>query len=106
MHFINPYRHDQLILLADIFNDSIVKIKASYSIKLIEGIVNQRMYKTEEELEEIERAVNITGEMHLAAMRMAQVGMKEQQVVSRLLEIATSYGGFYSFPPIVVVLGR
>lgn len=106
VHFIDPYRHDHLILLADILNYSIEKVKASYSVKLIEGIVSQRLFKSPEELEEIERAVNITGEMHLAAMKMARVGMKEQHVASKLLEIATSYGGFYSFPPIVTINGE
>lgn len=34
---------------------------------------------------------------------MARVGMKEQQVASKLLEIATLHDGFYSFPPIVTI---
>lgn len=106
VHYIVPYRHDHLILLADMLNYSIEKVKSSFSVKLIEEIVNQRLYKSQEELAEIERAVNVTGEMHLAAMKMAQVGMKEQQVASKLLEIATSYGGFYSFPPIVTINGE
>lgn len=106
IHFINPYRHDHLILLSDILKKSTAEIKSSYSQSLIEGIVSQRMYKSDEELIEIEQAVNITGEMHLTAMKMAKVGMKEQNVVSKLLEIATSYGGFYSFPPIVTINGE
>jgi Xaa-Pro aminopeptidase len=73
---------------------------------LTEGIVNQRLYKSDEELIEIERAVDITGEMHLAAMQMAKPGLKEQNIVSKLLEIATSYGGYYSFPPIVTINGE
>ena len=106
IHFIVPYRHDHSILLAEILNSSIAKNKASFSVKLIEGIVKQRLYKSEEELEEIERAVNITGEMHLAARKMAETGMKEQQITSKLLEIATSFGGYYSFPPIVTIQGE
>lgn len=106
IHFLNPYRHDHIIFLSDILKKSIAEIKASFSQKLIEGVVSQRMYKSEKELVEIEKAVNITGKMHLAAMEMAQVGMKEQNVVSKLLEIATSYGGFYSFPPIVTINGE
>lgn len=106
IHFIKPYRNDHLILMADLLHVSTEKIKTSYSTKLIEGIVNQRLYKSDEELEEIERAVNITGEMHLTAMKMARVGMKEQDITSKLLEISTSYGGYYSFPPIVTVHGE
>ena len=106
IHYINPYRHDHLIQLSDYLNIPTAEVKETYSQKLIEGIVLQRLYKSNEEIREIEQAVNVTGEMHLAAMKMAKVGMKEQQVVSRLLEIATSYGGFYSFPPIVTINGE
>jgi Xaa-Pro aminopeptidase len=64
------------------------------------------LYKSSEELDEIERAVDITGEMHQKAMEVARPGIKEQNIVSKLLEIATSYGGFYSFPPIVTIDGE
>lgn len=106
VHFLNPYRHDHLILLSEILNKSTPEIQLSYSQQLIEGIVKQRLYKSEEELVEIVNAVNITGEMHLEAMKMAKVGMTEQHVASKLLEIATSYCGFYSFPPIVTINGE
>jgi len=106
VHFLNPYRHDHLVLLADILNKPVAEIRESYSQELIEGVVSQRLYKSDEELIEIDQAVNITGKMHLAAMKMARVGLKEQHIVSKLLEIATSYGGFYSFPPIVTINGE
>lgn len=106
IHFLNPYRHDHLVLLSDILSKPVLEVKSSCSQKLIEGVVAQRIYKSDEELIEIEHAVNITGEMHVTAMKMAQPGMKEQHVVSKLLEIATSYGGFYSFPPIVTINGE
>lgn len=106
IHFLNPYRHDHLVLLADVLSKPVLEVRQSFSKPLIEGIVNQRLYKSEEEIAEIDQAVNITGEMHLAAMKMARPGIKEQHVVSRLLEIATSYGGFYAFPPIVTINGE
>lgn len=106
IHFLKPYRDDHLLLLSDVLQENSEKAKSVYSQILIEGIVGQRLYKSDEELVEIEHAVNITGEMHLAAMKMAKVGLKEQHVVSKLLEIATSYGGFYSFPPIVTINGE
>ena len=83
IHFLSPYRHDHAFLLSEL------EPASDPSLKLIQGIVNQRLYKTEEELEEIDCAVNITGEMHLAAMQQARVGMKEQEVVAKLLEIAS-----------------
>jgi len=106
VHYLNPYRSDLLIFLSELLHTPVDQIKRSFSQKLIEGIVSQRLYKSAEELDEIERAVNITGEMHLAAMKMAKPGLKEQHIVSRLLEISTSHGGYYSFPPIVTINGE
>ncbi|MCG8305956.1 MAG: aminopeptidase P family protein [Cytophagales bacterium] len=106
IHYINPYRHDHMVLLSEILSIPFDRVNTSFSRKLIQGIVNQRLYKSEEEIAEIEQAVNITGKMHLSAMKMARAGMKEQHVASKLLEIATSYGGFYSFPPIVTIHGE
>lgn len=106
IHFIDPYRHEQKILLGQLLDVSVSELSSQSSKLLIEGIVNQRLYKSDEELEEIEKAVDVTGQMHLSAMQMAKPGMKEQHVVSKLLEIATSYGGYYSFPPIVTIHGE
>jgi len=106
VHFLNPYRHDLLVLLSDILNSPVEIIKKSHSQKLTEGVVSQRLYKSDDEIVEIENAVNITGEMHLAAMKMTKPGIKEQNIAAKLIEIATSYGGFYSFPPIVTINGE
>lgn len=90
IHFLPPCRHDHLILLAQLLDYPLNKIQSSSSKILIQGIVNQRLYKSPEELDEIERAVDIRGEMHLEAMKMVKAGIKEQHIASRLLEIATS----------------
>lgn len=106
IHFLNPYRDDLRILLSTLLNIPINVLEEQSSDKLIAAIANQRLFKTEEEILEIEKAVNITGEMHLAAMRMARTGIREQEIVSQILEIATLNGGYYSFPPIVTIHGE
>ncbi len=106
IHFLNPYRSDNKITLAELLGISVANLKSEESMQLIEGVVQQRLYKSAEELEELEVAVNLTGEMHLKAMQMARPGMKEQDIASLLLEIATSTGGYYSFPPIVTINGE
>ncbi len=106
IHFLSPYRDDHKILLHKVLDLSVDSIVAKASLKLVHAIASQRLYKTLEELDEIETAVNITGEMHQAAMEIAKPGMKEQEIVAKLLEIATSHGGFYSFPPIVTIDGE
>lgn len=106
IHVIPPYREEHRKNIASAMEISDADIQKFISRELIEGVVKQRIIKSDEELKEIERAVNISGEMHKAAMKMTRAGIKEQLIVSKLLEISTSYGGFYSFPPIVTKHGE
>lgn len=106
IHVIPPYREEHRALIASVLDINMGDIQKIISRELIESVVKQRIIKSDEELIEIEVAVNITGEMHKAAMKMTRVGIKEQHIVSKLLEISTSYGGFYSFPPIVTKHGE
>ena len=52
------------------------------SVPFIRGVVNMRNYKTAEELVEIERACNVTADMHITAMKVLRKGMKEWEVVA------------------------
>jgi Xaa-Pro aminopeptidase len=106
IHFLDPYRDDHKIALHELLGLPVSEIAGHLSQKLTMGIVEQRLYKTSEEIAEIGKAVDITAEMHLAAMQLARPGMREQEIVSELLRIATSYGGYYAFPPIVTIDGE
>ena len=106
IHFLAPYRHDHQIELGSLLSITAEEIAASWSKELVEGIVAQRLYKSSEELEELERAVDITAVMHLTAMREAKPGMKEQHIVARVMEVAAENGGHFSFQPIVTINGE
>lgn len=74
VHYLPPYRAEHRLKQMDLLG---VKPGAEMpSIPFIKGIVNLRNYKTEEEIAEIERACDVTAEMHLEAMRVLRVGMK------------------------------
>jgi Xaa-Pro aminopeptidase len=55
---------------------------------------------------EIERAVDTTVDMHLAAMAMARPGLRESDVAARVTEIALAAGGGLSFPVIATIHGE
>ncbi len=59
-----------------------------------------------EELAEIERAVEISAEMHLAAMRMARPGLVERQVAAEMERVALAAGGRLAFPTILTMDGE
>ncbi len=51
------------------------------SIPMIRAIVDMRNHKTAEEIAEIERACDVTADMHIAAIRMLRPGIDRKSVV-------------------------
>jgi Xaa-Pro aminopeptidase len=76
------------------------------SVPFIRAVAEQRAVKSAEEIAEIERAVDLTIDMHLAGMRMARPGMREADIAARVTEIALAGGPALSFPVIATVHGE
>ena len=106
IHFLPPYRPEQQNLLADLLGVSSGSLSGLFSISLIKAIVAQRSYKSAVEIEEINRAVNTTAAMQLAAITMATEGMTEAQIAGKMQEIAIGAGGNLSFPTILTQQGQ
>lgn len=106
VHFIKPYRADNAIKLSEWLDIPIRNLATHVSIPLVKAIVNQRAYKEEREIAEIDKAVLTTTSMHLAAMHYAKPGMKEYEVVSKVHQAALEAGGDLSFPIILTVNGE
>ncbi|MEJ2054733.1 MAG: aminopeptidase P family protein, partial [Calditrichaceae bacterium] len=106
IHFLPPYRHEHLHNLSEWLNIKSKQIKDKVSKELIKAVVSQRSYKSEEEINEIETAHNITYEMHTTAMRMAKPGIAEKEIAGAIEGIALSRGASISFPSIVSVNGE
>ncbi len=80
--YLPPYRHDHILLMSNYLGLDPQKIKAEASVELIKAIVDIRSYKTAEEIEHLEQAVNVTRSMHMEAMRQTAVGKYEYEVVA------------------------
>jgi Xaa-Pro aminopeptidase len=76
------------------------------STQLIQAVVAQRNYKSEEEVVEIERAVATSVSMHEAAIRMARPGMKEMEISAEVERVAMAAGGSIAFPVIATINGQ
>ena len=100
VHYLPPYRVDNQLKLSEWLGKPMSTVADGASVELIKGIVSLRSYKSEEELVEIEKAVETTAAMHLGAMQYTKAGMVEAEVVGRIQQIATSGGGHLSFPVI------
>ncbi len=101
IHFLPPYRTDNMILLNDLLGISVSKLKAYSSVELIKALVDLRSVKEIQEVEEIRNACAIGYQMHVTAMKMAKAGVLEQQIAGTIEGIALAGGGMAAFPIIL-----
>ena len=106
IHYLPPYRHDHQLLLHQLLNIKPDQQKAGSSEALIRGIVSLRSYKSDEEVAEMERAVNVTGAMHVAAMKEARPGKIEAELAGLVEGLAVANGGNLAYPVILTVNGQ
>lgn len=106
VHFLPPYRHDTKIQLMDLLGIHPSRQREAASLRLIHAVVKLRSVKSQEEIEELERASAIGYRMHTTAMRLARPGVTEQYIGGVLDGIAASYGAQVSFPSIVTMHGE
>lgn len=76
------------------------------SVPFIKAVVDQRNHKSEEEIAEIEKACNVTADMHIAAMECLRPDMKECEVSAVIEYIAQKNGCTLSFPTICTINGQ
>jgi Xaa-Pro aminopeptidase len=106
IHFLPLYRPENKIRLFELLGILPGEIAGEYSLDLVKAVVSQREIKTEEEILQLHQAVNVSVDMHVAAMRFARPGMTEAQVTAEIHKIAIAAGGNISFPIIATINGQ
>ncbi len=106
LHFLPLYRSENKIKLHDLIGISPREIAPQSSLKLIKAIINQREFKTDEEIAQLQQAVDVSVDMHVAAMKFAKPGMTEAQVTAEVHKVAIAAGGNISFPIIATINGQ
>ncbi len=106
IHFLPPYRAEHRLKLHAWLNISPIEADRHTSENFIKAVVDQRNYKSEEEIQEIEKAVNTSVDMHVEAMKMVRPGLSEAVVAGRVQDIAVAAGGNLAFPTIATIHGE
>ncbi len=106
IHFLPPYRGDNVLLLTQLLDKTADAVKQGASQELIRAVVSLRIHKDEEEVKEIEYAMDIAYEMHTTAMKMAMPGVVEREIAGKIEGIAHSMGNGVSFPIILSINGQ
>ena len=104
VHYLPPYRAEHKLKLMEWLG--IPPARQEGSVPFIRAIVAQRSYKSAEEVEEIEKACNVTADMHITAMKVLRSGMYEYEVVAEMNRVAESNNCELSFATIATVNGQ
>lgn len=100
IHYLPPYRADIKIQIFDLLGIHPNQQKESASMALIRAVVKMRSTKTQEEIDELERAAVIGYKMHTTAMKLTKPGVTEKYIGGQVDGVAHSYGSMVSFPTI------
>ena len=106
IHFLPPYRPEHILRLSELLNLSSNEASKNVSAEFIKAVVQLRSIKSDAEIEEIEKAVYTTAEMHYKAMEMAEAGLTEADLFGAVQNIAMANGNNTSFPSIVTINGQ
>ncbi|WP_280764989.1 aminopeptidase P family protein [Parabacteroides sp. PFB2-10] len=104
IHYLPVYRPEHQIKLQDWLG--IYPGTEKPSVEFIYGVANQRNYKTEEEIIELEKACNVTADMHIEAMKAVRPGMLEAEIAAIVAQTALKNDYQLSFPIIATINGQ
>lgn len=104
VHYLPPYRPEHKLKLMEYLG--IMPNRHEASIPFIRAVVAQRNYKSDEEIVEIEKACNVTADMHIAAMKFIRPDMYEYEVVAEMNRVAEMNNCQLSFPTIATINGQ
>lgn len=106
VHYLPPYRPEHTLKLHALTDWALADIPQKASLEFIMAVINQRCYKTDEEIVEMDKAVNISRQMHLNAIRATQAGKYEYEIAGTVHGTARSGGGDLAYPIILSVDGQ
>lgn len=106
IHFLPPYRFENMIRLSDLLDLPVAQLQASASLSFVQAVIELRSIKSAEEIEELHKACSITTDMHVAAMQIARPGIQESEVVAAVRQIALKHNGDVSYPVIGTIHGE
>jgi len=104
IHFLPTYRAEHKLKLLDWL--SLPVQQQTPSVDFIKAVVNMRIYKTGEELQEIQNACEATAIMHKIAFRRLHAGNTESHITSLMTAFVLNSGMRLSFPIIATVNGQ
>lgn len=106
IHYTPPYQATTQLRLAELLSMTTAEAAAGASRPLQEEAARQRMIKSDEEVAEIEDALEVTARMYEAAVRATRPGAYEYEVAGAMQAVVLERGLELAYPPIVTIHGE
>ena len=100
------FRSENKIQIHRLLSISLKEIEKKSSVKLINAIIKQRSIKSNEEINEIKSALQITNLIHLKSMTATQSGKYEYEVVAEMEKIIKDHSVELAYPIIFTKNGQ
>ncbi|TDR72511.1 aminopeptidase P family protein [Paludibacterium purpuratum] len=100
VQYLAPYRAETVLELARLLGRTADAVKRGASQALAQRVVALREIKGPEEIAEMERALEVTRDMHIAAMKAARPGTVEYQAVGAMEGIMRARDWQLAYPVI------
>jgi len=106
IHYLPQYQASSLFRVAELLVIEPSEVSTGVSERLVEGVAQQRLIKSEPEIAQIEDALGVTGRMYRAAMASTRPGLHEYDIAGAIQGIALSMNREQAYPPIVTIHGE
>jgi Xaa-Pro dipeptidase len=93
IHYLPQYRPANRLKIFELLGIHPNLSAAHVSLPLIQAVVAIRSIKTDQEIQQIEDALDVTFEMQTMAMRLARPGLLEKDVAAQVSAIANTHHG-------------
>lgn len=106
LSYLPPYQTNVLNWLSTLLRKPPADVAGGGSEPLARAICDQRSRKTDDEIAEIEDALAVTHDMHVASMRATRPGVRESEVAAVVQQVALAHDRAQSYNPIITVRGE
>jgi Xaa-Pro aminopeptidase len=104
MLYLPPYRPEHKLKILELLR--IMPWEVRHSYELCHWVVKQRIYKSDDEIVEINRACLLTAEIHERVIRETRIGMRESDLAAIVCKMAQEHNFALAFPTIATVNGQ
>lgn len=106
VHYLPAYRHDIQIWQSELFRQPLNCVQNNFSKMMAEAVVLQRIKKSDDEVAQIEKAIEVSHKMYQLAASFISPGRYEYEIMGAMEGVALSNNATAAFLPIVTTHGE